>query len=58
MFIGKIDVFHSTTDDWSLYTGRLQQLFEANEGKKAVSLRVMGDKAHNSLRSLIASQKS
>lgn len=58
MFIGKIDVFHSTTDDWTLYTERLEQLFEANEGKKAVSLRVMGDKPHNSLRSLIASQKS
>lgn len=32
-YIGKIDTFENTTDDWNIYCERLEQYFEANDIK-------------------------
>lgn len=32
-YIGKIDTFENTTDDWNIYCERLEQYFETNDIK-------------------------
>lgn len=57
-YIGKIDAFESTTDDWTLYCERIEQYFKANDiddGKRvSVLLSAIGGKAYALLRSLTA----
>ena len=60
-YIGQVEPFEPGTDDWQLYTERLEQFFAANEipdgKKKAVFLTVIGTKAYSLLRNLLAPTK-
>ncbi|XP_039602396.1 uncharacterized protein LOC120524631 [Polypterus senegalus] len=60
-YIGKIDIFDSSTEDWNMYVERLQQYFAANdipaEKHVPVLLSAMGGKAYGLLRSLTAPDK-
>lgn len=60
-YIGKIDAFDSTADDWIMYIERLEQYFTvndiANEKQVPALLSAMGGKAYSLLRSLTAPEK-
>lgn len=60
-YIGRLDVFDSSTEDWNTYVERLEQFFAANEVAAdkyvPVLLSAMGGKAYSLLRNLTAPNK-
>ena len=60
-YIGRLDAFDSSTEDWNTYIERLEQFFAANEVEEdkyvPVLLSAMGGKAYSLLRSLTAPDK-
>ncbi|XP_041931246.1 LOW QUALITY PROTEIN: uncharacterized protein K02A2.6 [Alosa sapidissima] len=60
-YIGRLDAFDSSTEDWNTYVERLEQFFVANEVEAdkyvPVLLSVMGGKAYSLLRNLTAPEK-
>lgn len=60
-YIGKLDAFDSSAEDWSTYIERAEQFFAANEIDDAklvpVLLSAMGGKAYSLLRNLTAPAK-
>ncbi len=60
-YIGKIDVFDSNTEEWMMYTERIEQYFAVNdiadEKRVPALLSAMGGKAYSLLRSLTVPEK-
>lgn len=60
-FVGKIEAFDSTTEDWETYIERVELYFTANdveeEKKVATLLSLMGAKTYSLLRNLLAPDK-